>query len=117
MSEEEIIDIIKPFQTNYEELDGAKDIKISIEEYQAILGLLDLYNKEKEKNKKLVNPNKLQFSYYDVNGKTRVCLNGFVSKDKIRQEIKELENMNVDGEVFTTALNFAKKELENLLEE
>ena len=40
-----------------------------------------------------------------------------VSKDKIKEQLIELDNMKVDGEVFTTAVNFAKKILQELLEE
>ena len=39
------------------------------------------------------------------------------SYKKIQYEIEELKNMNVDGEVFTTSVNFAIKELQELLEE
>lgn len=41
----------------------------------------------------------------------------FVRKDKIKAEIEELKNMKVDGEVFTTAVNFGIKVLQSLLEE
>ena len=41
--------------------------------------------------------------------------NNYVSKDKIRNVVKGLEEMNVDGEAFGTAKNFAiieiKKEI------
>lgn len=70
MSEEEI----KEFLNKY------KDCKCDLREYnsciecenkvkQAIQGLLDLYNKEKEKNKELRN---------------------YISKDKIREKLKEI---------------------------
>ena len=36
--------------------------------------------------------------------------------DKIKAEIKELQNMKVGGELFTTAVNFAIKEMQSLLE-
>lgn len=44
-----------------------------------------------------------------------VITNNIVSKDVIREEIKKLKDMNVEGEVFTTAVNFAIKNLEELL--
>lgn len=43
--------------------------------------------------------------------------NNYVNKEKIKNEIKELEEMKVGGEVFITAVNFAKKELQKLLED
>lgn len=42
---------------------------------------------------------------------------GWIHKDRIKKELEELENMKVDGEVFTTSVNFAKKILQSLLEE
>lgn len=47
--------------------------------------------KLKEEKNKLVNPSDLLLSYYDVKGKTYVRLNGFISKDKIKEKIEELE--------------------------
>ncbi len=38
-------------------------------------------------------------------------------KNKIEKEIEELKNMNVDGEVFKTSVNFATKVLQELFEE
>ena len=40
-----------------------------------------------------------------------------IPEDKIREKIEELKDMKVDGEVFITAVNFAKKILKELLEE
>ena len=37
-------------------------------------------------------------------------------EDKIKAEIEKLKDMKVDGEVFTTAVNFAIKEFQSLLE-
>lgn len=42
---------------------------------------------------------------------------GWIHKDRIKKELEELENMKVDGEVFTTSVNFAKNILQSLLEE
>lgn len=61
MSEEEIIDILNNLEfdeewwlLNYPEQDKVEDLE-AVE--NAIQGLLDLYNKEKEKNKELENDN------------------------------------------------------------
>ena len=47
---------------------------------------------------------------------TVVLLEDYIEKDKIREELEELQNMKVEGEVFTTAVNFATKILKELLE-
>lgn len=44
-------------------------------------------------------------------------LENSIPKKKIEDEIEELKNMKVGGEVFTTAVNFAIKELQELLED
>lgn len=54
-----------------------------IKERQTILGLLDLYNKEKEKNASLQKEIKLMKSI-NIN-------DNYIYKDKIRERIKELE--------------------------
>ena len=41
----------------------------------------------------------------------------YISKDKIRESIKELEEMKVSGTTFETAKNFAIRNLKELLEE
>ena len=45
------------------------------------------------------------------------ALENSIPKKKIEDEIKKLKEMNVGGEVFTTAVNFAIKILQELLEE
>ena len=40
-----------------------------------------------------------------------------IPKKKIEDKIEELKNMNVEGELFTTSVNFAIKELQELLED
>lgn len=45
------------------------------------------------------------------------ALENSIPKEKVETEIKELDNMKVEGEAFTTAVNFAKKTLQELLEE
>lgn len=104
MSEEEIIDNI-----TFVLRDLTAD-RYNVNFVNAIKGLLDLYQKEKEKNKELENA--------DL---TTVYMNGFYDgekkwKDKIKEELTELDNMKVDGELFTTAVNFAKKILQELLQ-
>lgn len=48
------------------------------------------------------------------NNKIYVDLKYF--QDKIKAEIEEQKNMRVDGEVFTTSVNYAIKVLQSLLE-
>lgn len=40
---------------------------------------------------------------------------GYIPKKRIINEIEKLKDINVDGEVFTTAVNFAIIELEDIL--
>lgn len=40
-----------------------------------------------------------------------------ISKEVIEKNIEELKSMNVEGEVFTTSVNFAIKTLQELLED
>lgn len=84
MSEEEIIKMLKeysatnPFQ---------KSMFYVSNLHEAIQGLLDLYNKEKEKNKILDNMllvNKEQYEF--IKNK-----DNYISKDKIKQCIEKLE--------------------------
>ena len=95
-----LIEIIRKFKR-----EGIENFIITRSEY--IKDLLDLYKElkqdyidldkecreEKEKNKELVNPSNLQLSYYDVNGKARIFLNGFISKNKIEDKIKEIDEL------------------------
>ena len=142
LSEEEIIKECKRIIFEYgcirQDTEGEK------EDLQTLEGLLNLYNKEKEKNKELdreaqgyleelagdetsisilyqkeKEKNKLliEGKFREVADKNSYIKDNYVSKDEIKEEIKELENMKVDGEVFTTAVNFAKKEFQELLED
>lgn len=88
MSEEEIIKkFIEEYNASYP--DEKEWVAIYPEQIQAIQGLLNLYNKEKEKNKELRN---------------------YISKDKIREKIKELEkeqeNNRSDLKYAIDMLNF-----------
>ena len=101
MSEEEIINVLSNlFFDEYEwflrgyDTQTKEEDKETIE--QAIQGLLDLYQKEKQKNKELENA--------DL---TTVYMNGFYDgekkwKDKIKQRAIEYEHNN-DGYDCTTA--------------
>ena len=100
---------LKDVQTNYTSMyykvDNLEILLNLIEKQQAEL------DKEKEKNKELEDA--------DL---TTAYMNGFYDgkkkwKDKIKEQLNALDNMKVDGEVFTTAVNFAKKILQELLEE
>lgn len=84
---------------------------LELEEDATIDEILEKINKEKEKNERLVD----RTIKYD---KTLEHLQrDTIRKDKIKEQLNELDNMKVDGEVFTTAVNFAKKILQELLEE
>ena len=86
MSEKEILDIIKDFLQLKEihSTDSMSKSFLSVYK-EAIQGLLDLYNKEKEKNKELENT--------DL---TTVYMDGFYDgekkwKDKIREKLEQLK--------------------------
>ena len=104
---EEILELAKEeIENNDENITATLDLQ----DLKSLKKLYDLYQKEKEKNKELENA--------DL---TTVYMNGFYDgekkwKDKIKEELTELDNMKVDGELFTTAVNFAKKILQELLQ-
>ena len=89
MSEEEILDIMNnltlyeyDFSIESKYVEGHDEIAERMGN-EAIQGLLDLYNKEKEKNASLKKEIKLMKSI-NIN-------DNYISKDKIKQKIKELE--------------------------
>ena len=127
MSEEEIIKKANEFIStlneiiydesdwyDYEELESAK------EQLPVIKGLLKLYGEEKEKNKELERYKK----YYR---NERNLLDSYISKDEIKQRIKELEEMrddhadeikrNVRFYSIYDSYNLQIAELQDLLEE
>lgn len=116
MSEEELV-ILQNIQYA---LDNVGSFDFGDFSFDDIQGLLNLYQNEKEKNEKL---NKLKcFGLLEIfnmgkEGARQRIKHDWVEKDKIREELTELDNMKVDGEVFTTAVNFAKNILKELLEE
>lgn len=59
----------------------------------------------------------LQLQMHLLREETNNKLDNSILKEKVKSEIKELDNMKVEGQVFTTAVNFAKKTLQELLEE
>lgn len=69
---------------------------------------------EKEKNKELREELDRQINTRIIN--EEFIEKNYISKDKIREEIKELENMKVGGETFVTSVNFARKILKELLD-
>lgn len=84
---------------------GKNLIKDEIVDYLGIIfALIDKQQKEIEELKETLKCT--QNSWYED---TKII-------DKIKAEIKELQNMKVDGEVFTTSVNYAIKVLQSLLE-
>lgn len=111
MSKEEINEIIKDFMELKEihSSDSLRKSYLSIYK-EAIQGLLDLYNKEKEKY------------IFEKVAKEEVeeLLEDSISKDKIREKIKDLEDNMIlftnDKEKFNR-YKYARDILEKLLEE
>ena len=90
MSEEEIMDNIKDFLQLEEIHSNNNAIKSFLSIYQeALQGLLDLYNKEKEKNKKLIDG---QIETLEKILAPKL-LEKFISKDKIKEKIEEYEEI------------------------
>ena len=82
MSEEEIM-------LEIEEIKRIDRTRFTSSELQAIQGLLDLYNKEKEKNKECIKTGDLERAVgFLMNNND---LSNYISKDKIREKITECE--------------------------
>ena len=99
MSEEEIIKEIVFMAKWFPKLN-------LIKERQTILGLLDLYNKEKEKNASLQKETKLMKSI-NIN-------DNYIYKDKIKEKIKKYKGLK---EIDKMAYEEQIKPLQELLEE
>lgn len=82
-----------------------------IEAISAVLQALEELQ-QKEKSRIIGNINEIKIEDLEP-----ILKPYYIPKEKVENEIKELDNMQVDGEVFTTAVNFAKKTLQELLEE
>ena len=121
MSEEEIKDIIEeilqdPF------IVFSQDVSFESTQIKAtaIKGLLDLYNKQKEENKRLkieleikkyckVDELARDLIYYkDLASKYQ---GSCISKDKIREKIKELKAMEISQDIYTTDIETMFEEL------
>lgn len=130
MSEEEIIEIVNEIKNHQIAVfDPKENIQITRNYFtekqrQALQGLLDLYNKEKEKNKKLEIELEIK-KYCKVDELTRDLIyyknlakeyqGNCISKDKIRERIKELEKENEEKPDSYRQVIII--ELENILEE
>lgn len=84
MSEEDIIKILQHY-LEMEEFDNAEDFLVAIDK------ILDLYQKEKEKNKKIENELKDITKKYMEAESVKFWYN-YIHKDKIRKMLQELED-------------------------
>lgn len=126
MSEEEILNIMNKLGNIYDELKKDDEeghssaYEMQFEDFEAIQGLLDLYNKEKKKSK-ILELAKIPY----LEGEIMAYKEFFVSKDKIRKRIKELEEFRDENEKtkFIVSLSFYNSidneiyDLKELLEE
>lgn len=111
MSEEEIIKKLKYLVSEYNRTAQLySDFFIDKKDIESIQGLLDLYNKEKEKNKileldleEMTKSNEHKKEHWVH----KAVLNSYISKDKIMEILK-----NKGGSSF-----IAKADLQELLEE
>lgn len=91
MTEEEIIDILENVIIFKNTSDKFTDLDLN-----AIQGLLDLYNKQKEKLKAYeIKKENVAFVMRQY-GKTNNIIKEYISKDKIREKIKELKKECID---------------------
>ena len=123
MSEEEINKKIDYFNQHDIDINNEKSEKILRELISFINEILDLYNKEKEKNKELeeINAEHLEAITEWVNGE-RINDIKHISKDKIKEKIKELTMENKINKreleegieyLNTRKINFAIKKIES----
>lgn len=94
MNEEEIIQYLEKMEKEYKQFGDLQNPDYEDEDkiHKAIQGLLDLYNQEKEKNKKLLKDNKELNDY--INGMTiatGIALNGRTIEVS-KKTLYELEN-------------------------
>lgn len=108
MSEEEIIEIITDIIRDKPSI----IIESSIE---AIQGLLDLYKKEKEKNKELKDEN-MKMAVYGGSIEAKLYIEEYyILKSKVKEKIDKIQELQinyVDGIIFDNII----LELEELLE-
>lgn len=103
MSEEEAIKILKDIKVTSCKT-SIVDFKLLSKVNQAIQGLLDLYEAEKEKNKELelsidkLNEEKEEYRIAGQTNFVNAFINSdYISKDKIKEKIKELDNIKLCG--------------------
>lgn len=123
MSEEEIIKDLKNFialAQKEENFIYYSEYKFDNELAERVQILLDLYNKEKEKNKKLTDEYLIQRDLINA----EFLNENYISKDKIKEKIEELEKekskyTGYKGLEFsrTGLINAQKLVLQELLEE
>lgn len=119
MSEEKIMNIVKGkllminkmLEQDQEEGHGSA-YEMQAEDFEAIQGLLDLYNKEKAKNKELydkgykegltktLQPQILE-NWKKSNANIIKIKSQFVSKDKIKEKVIEVKNRTVKDDFIT----------------
>lgn len=86
-------------------------------EHQKINGELRKELEDKTEKLKIATAMLTKGTYPADNDKDNDFDYQFISKDKVKIQIEQLKFMNVGGEVFTTAVSFAIKILEDLLED
>ena len=118
MSEEEIIKILKILQEDMSDYNSFMVGEFGERQIEAIQCLLDLYNKQKEELKRQINTRIIEEKFIE---------NNYISKDKIREQIRQLEEYykkEIEPEIYNWT-DFTAEEhykdlitkLEELLEE
>ena len=97
----------------FEDLEYDEEAKLR----QAIENLIAGYKELKENH---INPSKVRFTYYDNKKGTKVVIEGFISKTKIKEKIEELNLKlaeDVNGKMDATYnIRFTIQVLQELLE-
>lgn len=101
------IEILEEFVNQYN-IDEDLFCFVNYSTIQAIENLIKENKELKEELERQIKARNIEEEYIDKN---------LITKESVREEIQELDNMKVDGEVFTTSVNFAKKILQELLED
>lgn len=118
---EEAIEFIKYYMKQYFYEDMAieddfkfeKAISIALNHIENSISKEE-YNKIKEENEKLKKSNRIYIN--SIQNIAPILLEDYIEKEKVEEQIKELKDMKVEGEVFKTSVNFAIKILQELLE-
>lgn len=115
MTEEEIIDILENVYIFKNTSDKFTDLDLN-----AIQGLLDLYNKQKEtiiNQERIIMEQEKEINKYKNQEYGKLFNGRYISKDKIRKEIEETEKELYNGDILQRFAYIKIETLKDLLKE